>query len=198
MKYPETRHSLIVRLKSEHDELAWREFVEAYEPFLQRMVSRQGVPDRHIPDVVQQILLAIARSVDSWSDDGKTASFRRWVATVSRNIVIRFMTRERKQAGGQGGTSLVDLLQDVPGRPNDGQIDRYEHELIVWAAEQVKDEFVESSWTAFWLTVVEGRSVKEVAEDLQITPGSIYMSRSRIIARVRKKVSEVLDCEPKS
>ena len=40
MQQPETHPSLIVRLTSEHNELAWTEFVSAYEPFLRRLVER--------------------------------------------------------------------------------------------------------------------------------------------------------------
>ena len=149
MPHSETRHSLIVRLKGEQNEHAWEEFVVAYESFLQRLAVRQGVPDRHVPDVVQQILLTIARSIDGWSNDGKQASFRRWLATVARNVVIKFMTRERRETAGEGGTGIVELLNSVPAQPDSHQIQQYEHELIVWAAEQVRQEFIESSWEAF-------------------------------------------------
>ncbi len=188
-----TRHSLIVRLNDEQNELAWGEFVAAYEPFLCRMASRQGVPDQHVSDVVQQVLLAIAKSVDGWKDDGQSGSFRRWLTTVCRNIVIKFMTRERKHTPAAGGTEIVELLQNVPDEPTTNDVKQYEHELIVWAAEQIRGEFIESSWAAFWATVIDGRSVNEVAKELNITPGSIYMSRSRIMARIRRKVEVVLE-----
>lgn len=189
----ETRQSLIVRLKSEQNELAWRDFVCAYEGFLTQLARRQGVPDRHIPDVTQQILLTIAKSIDGWKDDGNVASFRRWLSTVSRNVVIRFMSRERRQAGGIGGSELVAQLQNVEEKPNEQHVRRYQHELIVWAAEQVRHEFLETSWRAFWATVIEERTVDDVASELHVSPGSIYMSRSRIMARIKTKVSEVND-----
>ncbi len=192
MPQPETRISLIARLNDPRNEPAWRDFMDTYEPFLRRLAVRQGVPERHVPDVVQQVLLAIAKSVDGWQDDGSPASFRRWLATVSRNIVIKFMTRERKQAGGHGGTEIVDLLSNIPAEPDADQVQRYEHELIVWAAEQVRGEFVETSWKAFWATVIEGQTVSDVAAELHLSPGSIYMSRSRIMAKIRTKVEEVM------
>lgn len=187
----ETRHSLIVRLKSEQNEAAWRDFVCAYEGFLNQLVRRQGVPERHLPDVTQLILLTISQSIDGWKDDGDVASFRRWVSTVSRNVVIRFMTRERRQIGGVGGSDLVSVLQNVEASPDEQQCRRYEHELIIWAAEQVRHEFLETSWRAFWETVIQGRAVDHVADELGITAGSIYMSRSRIMAGIRKKLTEV-------
>ena len=193
MRPPETRQTLIVRLCSQQDEAAWREFVTAYEPFLSRLVARQGVPEHHLPDVTQQIFLAIARSVEKWRPDGQGSSFRRGLSTVARHVVIRFMTRERRQSDAPGGTDWLEQLQALPQLPSDDTEAGYQHELIVWAAEQVRHEFLETSWKAFQATVIEGQSVPEVAAALGISSGSIYMSRSRIMSRIRHKVQEVED-----
>jgi len=104
------------------------------------------------------------------------------------------MTREKKQITGQGGSDflkLVELTSD--DTPDEERSKQYEHELILWAAELVRGEFRETSWRAFWATQVDGRSVPDVAGELGVTPGSIYMSRSRIFARIRLRISEVLD-----
>jgi RNA polymerase sigma-70 factor (ECF subfamily) len=196
MRPPETRHSLIVRLKDQRNDLAWTEFVCAYEPFLMRLVRKQGTPDRHVGDVSQQLLIAIARSVDGWKPDGKAASFRRWLGRVARNVVIKFMMRERKQITGQGGSDFLTLTEEMPDASIDAQqAKRYEQELILWAAELVRVEFRETSWRAFWETQIEGRSVADVSEELGVSTGSIYMSRSRIFARIRSHIEEVLDEE---
>jgi len=192
MPQPETRPSLIVRLKGERNELAWTEFVSAYEPFLRRLIERQGVPERHVPDAMQQVLVAVARSVDGWQDDGDPASFRRWLNRVARNVVLKLMARERRQIGGQGGTDWLESLADVPDAGGEERETEYEYELVVWAAEQVRGEFLDSSWKAFWATLIEGRSVAEVAAELGVSPGSVYMSRSRLMARIRSKVQEVV------
>lgn len=189
----ETRLSLIVRLQCEQDELAWREFVSQYEMFLQQIVRRQGVPEALVSDAVQQILMAITKSLESWKDDGKEGSFRRWMHTVARHVVVRFMTRERKQATGAGGSDPLLALQAIESPPDKHLLQQYEHELIVWAAEQVRHDFLSTSWTAFWATTIEHRPVDEVARDLQVSPGSIYMSRSRIMASIRKKIQEVME-----
>ena len=190
MRPPPTHASLIARLQGTRNEPAWAEFVAAYEPFLLHLVERRGVPRRHAADVVQQVLAAVVRSVEQWRDDGDPASFRRWISSVARNVVIKFMSRERKQLGGQGGTDLVDLLYNVSDDAGERQRQEYEYELILWAAEEVRDEFRESSWRAFRETVIEGRPVADVANELGLSAGSIYMSRSRILARIRAKIAE--------
>lgn len=194
MRPPETRHSLIVRLKDQRNNLAWTEFLCAYESFLKQLVRKQGTPERHVADVSQHLLMAIAKSVEGWAPDGKNASFRRWLGCVARNVVIKFMMRERKQITGQGGSDFLTLLEGQPDASTKAeQFKQYEQELILWAAEQVRGEFRVNSWRAFWETEVAGRSIAEVSEDLGVSIGSIYMSRSRIFARIRATVEEVLD-----
>jgi RNA polymerase sigma-70 factor (ECF subfamily) len=108
MRQPQTHPSLIVRLKDRRNEPAWAEFLCAYEPFLWQLVRRQGTPERHVADITQRLLMAVARSLDGWRDDGQAASFRRWLSRVARNVVIKFMTRERRQVTGQGGTDFLE------------------------------------------------------------------------------------------
>ncbi len=191
MPQPETRPSLILRLKGERNEFAWTEFVTAYEPFLRRLIERQGIPERHVADLSQQMLLAIARGVEGWRDDGRTASFRRWLHRVARNVVIKFMQRERRRIRGQGGTDFLEILERAPDETDNERVREYEYELVLWAAGEVRGEFRDTSWKAFWATHVDGRSVAEMAAELGVTPGAIYMSRCRIMARIRAKIAEV-------
>ena len=194
MRPPETRHSLIVRLKDQRNNLAWTEFLCAYEPFLLRLVRKQGTPERHVADVSQQLLIAIAKSVEGWEPDGKSASFLRWLGCVARNVAIKFMMRERKQITGQGGSDFLTVLEEAIDSSVNGELQhQYQQELILWAAERVRSEFRESSWRAFWETEVAGRSIAEVSKDLGVSVGSVYMSRSRIFARIRVIIEEVLD-----
>lgn len=198
MQPAQTRHSLIVRLKGDLDEAAWEEFVAQYESFLHHLAARQGVPAALVPDVIQQVLMAVARSIEGWQTDGHQASFRRWLSTVARNVAIKFMTRERRHLSPLGSTELMELLRNVPDRSEPLMLQQYEQELILWAAEQVRGEFVASSWSAFHGTIIEQRPVAEVAHELGVSAGSIYMSRSRIIARIRRRVQSVLHEEPSS
>ena len=48
LSFPETRHSLLVRLKDPRDQAAWGTFVVAYRPVIYRMARRRGIgwPER--------------------------------------------------------------------------------------------------------------------------------------------------------
>ncbi|MHC4405850.1 MAG: sigma factor-like helix-turn-helix DNA-binding protein, partial [Planctomycetota bacterium] len=68
-------------------------------------------------------------------------------------------------------------------------------QLLTWAAERIRAEFHESTWEAFWRSYVEDHPIADVAEQLGMPVGSVYVSRSRIVARLRSKVREIIDDE---
>jgi DNA-directed RNA polymerase specialized sigma24 family protein len=55
--------------------------------------------------------------------------------------------------------------------------------MFQWASAQVRQQVSEKTWNAFWLTSVEGRAIAEVARDLKMTQGAVYIARSRVIGR---------------
>ncbi len=57
----------------------------------------------------------------------------------------------------------------------------------------MKSEFKEATWRAFWQTAVENQPAKQVAEALGVSVGAIYIAKSRVLARLRQKIQEVLD-----
>ena len=66
----------------------------------------------------------------------------------------------------------------------------YQRELFLWAAEEVRSSVEEHTWLAFWLTQVEGLTVSDAAERLQVKPGNIYFGRSRVMNRLKLAVPQ--------
>lgn len=57
---PETRPSLLVRIRDISDQVAWQEFVEIYAPLIHAYSLRRGLQDADAADVSQQVLQSIA------------------------------------------------------------------------------------------------------------------------------------------
>lgn len=191
---PETRRSLLVRLRDREDARAWEEFVEVYEPLLYRLVRKRGLQHADAQELTQECLVAVAVAIDRWDPDSQKGPFRGWLFRIARNMTINFLTRQRPGQQGAGGTDFQVLLEKHPDPASEVTTEfeqEYQRELFDWAAGQVRDEFRESTWQAFWRTAVEGEPIAEAASALGVSVGAVYMARSRVMARIKARVQEL-------
>lgn len=190
---PKTRPSLLLRLRGERDERAWEEFLLLYEPLVLRLMRRRGLQESDARDMTQQVLLRISGAIERYQPDGAEASFRRWLFRVARNVVVTFVTKRSRQAVVMEDRQIAELLDaTLPTSAESDLFDQeYQLQVLAWATEQVRYEFRETTWEAFVETSINGRAIADVANQLKLSPGSIYVARSRIIARLRAKVEEL-------
>jgi RNA polymerase sigma factor (sigma-70 family) len=190
---PETRPSLLVRLRDGADADAWRLFVDLYGPLVYGLARKHGLQDADAADLTQDVFSSVAGAVRSLDYDPRRGSFRGWLYTVARNRLRDF--QRRKQARGSGDTDVQEFLEEHPAAPEpDPDWDRdYERRVFAWAAEQVKVEFRENTWRAFWLTAVEGRSSEEAGRELGMSLGAVQVAKSRVLARLKETVRPLLE-----
>src|SRR6059036_2660698 len=178
---PETRASLILRLPDAADGRAWDDFVAVYAPLVYRLARRHGLQPADSDDVVQDVLAAVARSVETWLKRPDRGPFRAWLLKISRNLAINALTRPKSRPLASGGDNDQRLLQHAAANGDAAsQFDlEYRRELFRWAAEQIREHFTDETWQAFWLSTVEDQSIAAVAGQLQVSVGSVYIARSR-------------------
>jgi len=187
---PQTRPSLLLRLRNDRDERAWSEFLTIYEPLLLRVMRRRGMQECDARDSTQQVLLRIYGAINRYQPDGAEASFRRWLFRVARNVAISFLSRQARQS-----MSLHDDM-DWSELEGDGSLEsdpfdqEYRQQVLAWALQHVQREFHLNTWLAFVETSVHGRDIADVARELNMSTGSVYVARSRVITRLRTKVEQ--------
>jgi RNA polymerase sigma-70 factor (ECF subfamily) len=191
---PATRRSLIVKLRDPADTAAWREFMAIYEPLIYRLGRRKGLQDADARDLCQDVFRAVAGAVERW--DPARGSFRGWLSRIARNLLINFLTRRQSEPRGSGATSVQELLEAEPDdSPSSTALfeAEYRRQLFRWAAEEVRGQFAPTTWQAFWQTAVEDRPPDEVAAELRLSVGAIYVARSRVLGRLRRRIEQFGD-----
>jgi RNA polymerase sigma-70 factor (ECF subfamily) len=191
---PTTRRSLVLRLRNLDDEAAWTEFLQIYEPLVYRLARSKGLQDADARDLCQDVFRAVAGAIDRWDPDPAKGRFRGWLFRIARNLMVNLLVRQRRQIQGSGRTSVYELLEAQP--ENDSQAEAefavaFQRRAFRWAAEQVQKDFSEATWQAFWQTGVLNRPVAEVATELGMTVGAVYVARSRVLARLRDRVAQL-------
>ncbi len=194
---PATRASLLVRLRNSRDEEAWSEFSSVYEPVIYRMAQRRGMQDADAREIVQEVLMSVATAIDRF-DVQAVGSFRGWLSQITRNATIDRLRKLTALHETIDASGAVRRLDEQVGNEHaaDTLLEEFEtdrrKQLFRWAASQVRHRTGEVNWMAFWKTSVDGRSVAEVATELKISEGAVYVARCRILKRIRELVHDRL------
>ncbi len=186
---PETRASLLLRLREPGDEQAWQDFDEIYGPLITRLAMQLGLQPADASDVSQDVLTRVAKAVQGWDHDPARGTFRGWLTRVTRNLTIeQFRTQKRRPSS----TNNSQELAAVEAKVFDDQTFDWEQrrQLFLWAAEKAKPHFAANTWQAFWMTAVEQIAPDQAARQLRISTGAVYIARSRVMARIKSLIDQ--------
>ncbi|MEZ6139504.1 MAG: sigma-70 family RNA polymerase sigma factor [Zavarzinella sp.] len=194
---PPTRHSLLLRLRNPADNRAWDEFVEIYSTIIYSFARKRGLQDADAADVMQEVMRSVARSVGQLNYDREKGTFRGWLYSITRNKVYNHLESTRRKVRGSGDSAVQQRLESIPNEVDDHTDwdQEYEQRLFHWAAARVKQEFRTNTWEAFWQTAVEGKDSSEVGQKLGLSPGAVYVAKSRVLSRIRQEI-QTLEGQP--
>ncbi len=189
---PDTRVSLILRLPNVADVQAWSEFTEVYEPFLYRYARRRGLQDADARELTQEVFLAVARAVDRWEPDDGRAKFRTWLFRIARNQTINILSRrQRDEVSDSIAYKIAGAVHAADDDREEFEEQEYRREIFRYAAARVQKNVHPQTWAAFWRTTIESESAEAVAKSLGISRGLVYVSRSRVIHRLRDEIARI-------
>jgi RNA polymerase sigma factor (sigma-70 family) len=194
---PTTQVSLLLRIRDGADHVAWQEFLRMYGPVVYGFARKRGLQDADAADLMQDVLRSVSVAIHRLEYDRKQGTFRGWLFTVTRNKVLNFYAARKihPQATGDSGTNR--LLDDQAERGQDAEVWdlEYQRRVAMIAMERIKGEFQENTWQSFWLTAVEGLAAAEVAQRIGLSPGAIYVAKSRVLARLKVEVQALQNQE---
>ncbi len=185
----DTRVSLILRLPTASDAEAWREFIDIYEPIIYRFARRRGLQDADAKELIQNVLVAVARSVQGWRPDPARGPFRAWLFRIARNQLINMAAKVGPDRASGRTEELAALYEQIGAPEGSSQIElEYRREVFRAAAAQVRDACQSRTWQAFWDTAVGNQPIEQVAKSLDMTVGAVYIARSRVLYRLKELI----------
>ena len=187
---PETNESLIARVKDPANEAAWIEFLAIYQPVVLRMARNRGLQPTDADDLAQSVFLTLSNVINGWEPKPAGPPFRAWFFTITRNAIINALrSRQRHQA--TGGTSVLELLEQIPDEASSAEFYRESRrEVFRWVCAEVRPEFSPATWNIFWRTAVEDVPAEQVAAEMQRKVGAIYVARWRVLKRIKERVAD--------
>ena len=191
-----TQSSLLVRIRDQDDSEAWGQFHQIYGPLIFRFARWQGLQDADAADLTQDVLKEVCRQIGSFEYRRDQGRFRGWLLTVARCTVARMKQARFRQPTGTGDTGHLRRLENLPDEASDLETywnQEYEQTLFAWAAKDVQARVEESTWEAFRRTAVDGDKPTDVARELNLNLGSVYVARNRVLASIKRRIGEIDD-----
>ncbi len=188
-QFPETRPSLLATLSDGPEgQVAWREFFERYAPAIYRVARMRGLDHDDADDIVQQAMVSISSHIGDFRYDRDRGRFRAWVRTIAENLIKQLW---RKRSLPVTAESQVDHC------PDDGQSieavweSEWRIQDMLWCLDQVAVDVSPRKMEAFRKYALEGKPAEEVAREMKMSVGHVYVTRHAILNKVRGKAREL-------
>ena len=191
----ETRQSLLLRAQTGETD-AWKDLTDLYRPLIIGWLNRQGVPARDLEDLSQDILLSVVKHLPTFEHSGRRGAFRSWLRTIvcSRTSDYwRAVDAGAQAEGGSGATAALQQIADLDSDLNrkwDEEHDRY---VLGRLLDLVGEEFEPDTLRAFRRLALEGARGEEVAAELGMSVGAVYVAKSRVLQRIRQEAEGLID-----
>lgn len=182
--------SLLVRLQRPNDSEAWERFIQLYSPLLFEWAGRLRVPEHDAPDLVQNVLIKLLRSIGTFQRL-HPGGFRGWLYAAVKHCALDMNRKRQRQPQSGHSDHLVVFCGDDPLL----QWTEAEHRayLLRRITALVRCDFPGVTWQAFERYVLEGRPAGDVAASLGLTVNAVYLARGRVLRRIREELAGMLE-----
>jgi RNA polymerase sigma-70 factor (ECF subfamily) len=196
MASPDTSKSLLDRARDLGDAASWRRLTDLYTPLIQRWVRPYIAQPADADDVIQEVLVAVARDLPGFRHNQSPGAFRAWLRGIAVNRLREYWRSRHGRIQATGGGDVDQALRDLedPGSPLSRAWD-LEHDRHVAQSllESIRLEFQPATWQAFEEVVREGRPAAEVAAELGLSVNAVLIAKSRVLKRLRLKAGGLVD-----
>src|SRR5262249_30991608 len=144
----------------------------------------------------QEVFRSVAQHLGDFRRERPGDSFRGWLWRITHNKVRDFWRRQQHRPQAVGGTTAQQRFQELAQESEDSLPPDCPAEsaaLYRRALDLIHAEFEGRTWQAFWGVAVEGRAAADVAAELTMSPGAVYVAKSRVLRRLREDFGELLD-----
>ena len=175
-----TRATLLIRLRNKHDDESWEEFTNYYSSYVFAVLKGMGVEFSELEDMSQSILLKLWKSLPDFEYKPEKGSFRSWLCTVIRRSVYNYFRDKKK-------TSEIISEESVKADVEKIAEKEWMIHIATLAWDSIADEFSESVKETY-IRLSNGELAEEIAKDLNISRGTVYVYKERVQKALRKEV----------
>ena len=192
-----TRESLLLRLKDERNEDAWREFHSIYGRLIFGYSLHFDISYAEAEDVVQEVCIKVFRQIIRFDYSPERGRFRGWLKTMTRNTVIDYLRRKqtRLKASREFRRDMEQKLKDEAAADDEIWRKEWEKALYETAMERVRERVGEETFRIFKRYVLDRDSAQDVANETSLDANATYAVKHRVLKYLRNEVEKIRNDE---
>ena len=186
-----TRQTLIAKIRNQHDDRSWEEFVYFYERYIFVVINKMGVSYGDCEDLVQKVLLALWEKLPDFEYMPDKCKFRTWMNSIVRNVVVGYFRKSKRQQNDIERASLQHINDkvddhDLPEIYDIAEVEWKTHVAnLAW--DNIKDEFKGKTADCF-LMFSEGKDIDDICRELDIKKNTAYVFKNRVQEKLHKEI----------
>jgi len=190
-----TSHSLICRAALGTGD-SWSRLDELYRPFLFGWFKAQGLSPGDAEDLTQEVMTVVFQELKDFAHSGRVGAFRTWLRGVCLHRLQGYRRSRQLRGGPVGGTDFQIQLHEIADEDltSAAAWDRdHDVQILQQILTSVANEFEPKTVGAFYRLVFDEVPASQVAAELGMTAGAVYIAKSRVLRRLREVAAGLID-----
>jgi len=199
MRSTNTSLSLLHQAIDGNDAEAWNRLTRIYSPLLNGWLRSVGVRASDAEDLIQEVLLVVARHLKDFEHNGRIGAFRSWLRVILANRVKDYWRSRKHQAIAPGGTDWGTRIMMLTDEDSDASREwnlEHDRKVVDQLLGEIRPRFADMTWEAFHRQVFGGQRADQVAAALGMPISSVYVARSRVLSALRIEAKGLVEEDP--
>jgi len=135
--------------------------------------------------------MAVRQGLPAFSHNGRPGAFRAWLRTILVRQARLFWRSRERQA--EAAPDWLDQLEDPASELSRQWEQEHNQQLVRRLLGVIQGDFKADVWEAFRLLVLEDLPAAEVARRCGKSENAVYVIKSRVLARLRQELGDLVE-----
>ena len=185
-----TRSSVIRAVANAENEAAWGRLFDLYAGFVFSIARSKGLREEDADDIVQVVFVDLARNLPKFQYDRARGKFRSYLAGL-----VHWRVMDKLKAGKRDAELKESFWEETQAslQEDDGFSEReWQQAALEEALRRIKPDVRPEHYAAFVASAVEGQDTETVMRLYSLSRDNLYQIRTRLTAKLRETVAQVL------
>ncbi len=195
LKLPSTTNVSLIESARRRDHQAIESLVDLYGDYVLHWLRRfDNLNEEDRQDLRQTILFTIVNKLDQFEPRRHQGQFRSWVKTIVRNSALDFL-KSAQHSPQQISSKQWEVVEyEMRDDSQEYEISGF-REVVRRALAMIAQEFKPKTFEMARLAWEGERTVKEIAEEFEVTEGNVRQAKARVGKRLRELTGELQEYE---